>query len=320
MEILKIEKIDIITILNTFNRLSESERLKGEFFKSRAFKNTSKVIEDGIVFSINENNRIFVTGPQGRISVLGPSSSNIFLEVYNTQKCNRLKDSPEISDLLNITGIGLAKLKVLESIGIRTVKDLLNLQLKIGELIGNSRIKYTEQMDTGIKLYLKTGNKRISHDLATEYLRDFKNNLILSEIKNFEMYVAGSYRRLRTTVGDLDVILVNEKDKVIVGDIHKAVLKWLDSIFVNGDKKISGIKGETQVDIRFIERRHLGAHLLHATGSQKFNIYMRGLAKSQGLRLNEYGIVKEGVELNFDNEREIFDYLNVPYVKPENRE
>jgi DNA polymerase (family 10) len=306
-------------LINIFTDLSKSEISKSNFFKSRAYNLSRSKISEGKLYAITENNRVVIYNTLGEMYTLGESSSRIFIDILNTGFTNKLESGPELGELINISGLGPSKVTALSKVNITKVKDLIGLNLKIGDKILNSGVRYTEQIDTGIKLYLKTGNKRISYELATEYLKDLKITLLNSEVKNFNMYVAGSYRRCRRTVGDLDIILTNHKDKEIIGDIRSVVSKWLDHIFVNGSKKISGVKYETQVDFRFIDRKYLGAHLLHCTGSSDFNIYMRRIAKDQGMKLNEYGIINNGELITFDNEKDIFSYLKVNYLNPKDR-
>jgi DNA polymerase/3'-5' exonuclease PolX len=225
----------------------------------------------------------------------------------------------ESSDLTNVSGIGESKAEILIKSGIDSANRLNKLNLNIGDKIPGTNITYSRNIDTGLKFYLATNNERIPRELAKDYLIDFKNYLISKKLDYLEIYPVGSYRRHKSTIGDIDIILTPKVGYEIVGDELTQVSDWFDSLFVSGSTKVAGIKGKTQVDVRLIDRKYLGAHILHGTGSQEFNIKLRAHAKSLGYRLNEYGIVVGDELMTFDNELDIFKYLNYQYIEPKYR-
>lgn len=126
--------------------------------------------------------------------------------------------------------------------------------------------------------------------------------------------VCGSYRRGKEVLGDLDLLIAaNEKGREII-------LRSLDSVMVEGPRKIRGIYKNMQVDFMTAFTLSWGAARLHCTGSREFNIKMRVKAKSLGMSLNEYGLMRKGRALESETEEEIFKALKMAYVKPEERE
>lgn len=310
-----------IKLVRIFNQLAEIEINKGRFFPSRAFKNSANNIEKSNNYEIiGDRVKLFINDD---IVVLGCSSSEVFIDVINTGKstryeseCHYLSDS---SNLTEISGIGAVKSEILIKSGISSIEDLINLKPVVNEYIPGTDINFTHNMDVGLKFWIKTRNQRIPRDKAIEYLTDFKQYIINNGVENFEMYPVGSFRRQKDTVGDIDIILTSTKEHEISLNAFDVISKWFDEVYVHGETKIAGVKGNTQVDVRLIDRKYLGAHILHGTGSQEFNIKIRAHAKSLGLRLNEYGIVKDNELITFDKEIDVFKYLNYKYVKPQDR-
>jgi DNA polymerase (family 10) len=312
-------------IVDIFKQLAKIEGIKGRFFPSRAFYSAANSIENSTDYEV-EFGRVIVYNSVNRI-VLGQSSSDIFIEYVNSGESSRLNsekvyllDDPNSSDLTNVSGIGEVRCIEIFEAGIKSAEMLYNLNLEVGDIIPGTNITYSQTIDTGLKFYILTGNERISRELAHEYLVNFKEFLISNNINDVELYPVGSYRRRKSTVGDIDIILVPKDGVEIKLNIFEIISNWFDSILVHGSTKIAGVKGKTQVDVRLIDRKYLGAHILHGTGSQEFNIKLRALAKSKGMKLNEYCItLDDGTEVYFSRELEIFQYLGIQYVSPWNR-
>jgi DNA polymerase (family 10) len=306
-----------LNLVRIFNQLSEIEYKKGRTFPSIAFRKVANIIKSGISYEYKDSRVIISDG--NKLEVLGQSSSDIFKEFILSNKSSRLNSELhyliDTTDLMNVSGIGESKSQILIKAGYSNAKDLKELNLNIGDLIPGTNITYSRNIDTGLRFYLATGNKRIGRDLALEYLKDFKSYLLKKNFGHYEIYPVGSYRRLKSTVGDIDIILVSKTEKS--DNIFEEVSKWFDSTLVHGSTKVAGVKGSTQIDVRLIDRKYLGAHILHGTGSQDFNIKLRSLAKSRGLRLNEYGIVDaNGKFITFESEKDVFKYLEIPFVEP----
>jgi len=124
--------------------------------------------------------------------------------------------------------------------------------------------------------------------------------------------VAGSFRRGKYILGDLDVVIEDTP----------AVRRRLSSLWgfqKNGKVKRSGLFMEMQIDVNLATVENWGAMLLFATGSGKFNINMRGIAKRLGYKLNQYGLWYGETCLASKTEHEIFATLNIDYLIPEER-
>ncbi len=134
---------------------------------------------------------------------------------------------------------------------------------------------------------------------------------------------AGSYRRGRETVGDLD-LLVDSDDAAVVMD-HLAAFPGVAQIIARGDTKMSlRLDSNLQVDLRVVPTESFGAALQYFTGSQAHNVVLRGLAKKQGLKVNEWGVFRikdeEETYLAGASEQEVYATLGLPWFPPELRE
>jgi DNA polymerase (family X) len=139
---------------------------------------------------------------------------------------------------------------------------------------------------------------------------------------------AGSLRRGKETIGDLDLLVTmragHDKQKD-VDEVAAHILKYpgIDQTLAHGENKVSVILGNgLQVDVRLLEKECFGAALLYFTGSKEHNVVLRGRARDMGWTLNEYALttLKGGRFVAGKTEKDIYDKLRLDYVEPELRE
>lgn len=133
---------------------------------------------------------------------------------------------------------------------------------------------------------------------------------------------AGSLRRGRETVGDLDLLVV-ATDREAAMDRFEAYPERTQSIARGDDKKVAiRVRNSFQVDLRLVEEDEFGAALQYFTGSKEHNVRLRRLAQSQGLKLNEYGVFREadGVKVAGATEPEVYRAVGLDWIPPELRE
>lgn len=129
--------------------------------------------------------------------------------------------------------------------------------------------------------------------------------------------VAGSYRRRRETVGDLDV-LVQGPDQVMAGILRYPAI---ERVMMAGTTRASlRLRGGMQVDVRVVGADSFGAALQYFTGSKAHGIALRRRARAQGCKLNEYGLFRDGQQLAGRSEADIYRALGLPLIAPELRE
>ncbi|NQT41618.1 MAG: DNA polymerase/3'-5' exonuclease PolX, partial [Planctomycetes bacterium] len=134
-----------------------------------------------------------------------------------------------------------------------------------------------------------------------------------------QLEMAGSYRRGRDTVGDLDVL-------VVAGDAEEVMDRFGDfpgvqEVLARGGTKMSvRLASRMQVDLRVVPAESFGAALQYFTGSKAHNVVLRGMAKNAGLKINEYGVFRNDEPLAGRTEAEVYATLNLPCFPPELRE
>jgi len=134
-----------------------------------------------------------------------------------------------------------------------------------------------------------------------------------------QVEVAGSYRRRKETVGDLDVLAISEAR----GDTIQRFTEYEDVVEVisRGETRSTAIfRSGLQVDLRVVHRENYGAALFYFTGSRDHNLAIRRLALGQGLKLNEYGVFQDEECIAGETERDIYALFDLPFIPPELRE
>jgi DNA polymerase (family 10) len=134
-----------------------------------------------------------------------------------------------------------------------------------------------------------------------------------------DVVAAGSYRRCRETVGDLDILVTARKKSPVMKRFleYDAVAKVLSS----GTTRSSVVlRSGLQVDVRLVEQSSFGGALQYFTGSKDHNIAIRRLGQQRGLKINEYGVFRFEKQVAGRTEASVYKMLDLPYIQPELRE
>lgn len=317
------DKADIADVLNEIATLLE---LKGENpFKIRAYQNGARKLE-----SLDEDlGELIETESLKDVAGFGDALVQKISELYQTGKLEfyeNLKDSvePGLVSMLEIPGLGAKKIKVLnKELGITSIETLKEASEsgKVAELKGFGK-KTAEKILSGIENREAYGKRHLwwdAFEVAQPILKSLKK---LDEV--VEASHAGSLRRKRETVGDLDFIVASETPKPI--------MDWF--VAQDGVKEVSS-HGETkssvrfenglQADLRVVPPKQFPFALHHFTGSKDHNVAMRQRALARGLSLSEWGL-KPVDDEDFSNskkaktEKELFALLDLEYIPPVLRE
>jgi len=241
-------------------------------------------------------------------------------------------DCEDHAELRKQVGPGLLEMMRVEGIGPKTVKLVhaeLNIQ-SVDELEAAARQGHLARLP-------RMGEKSQSKILdAIGAYRRHSGRVLLGQALPQGMAIvealrenpavdridlAGSSRRRRETIGDLDV-LVAAGDVAQVMD-HFVSLPQVNDVMLRGDTKCSvHLKSGLQVDLRVVRPASFGAALHYFTGSKMHNISVRDRGKRRGLKINEYGVYEEGSEQSIGgrSEEEVFASVGLPYIPPELRE
>lgn len=258
---------------------------------------------------------------------IGESIAEKIIEYMHTGKIAAFeqlkKQVPfELLELMDITGIGPATLKQLhDQLNINSKQELMNALLagKVTMLKGFGEKKIANLQQA---LKITSAKKRIPLNEAEK-----TGNKILDQIKAIpgvaRAALAGSLRRKKDTIGDIDVIIeaAPAQRRTIVSRF--IALPEIKKVLAKGSTKASVLlnEGEVQVDVRLVNDSEYGAALLYFTGSKEHNIKLRIIARNQGYKLNEYGLfdIATDKRLAGNTEEEIYAMLNLKFIPPEQR-
>ncbi len=244
-----------------------------------------------------------------------------FLETGQMQALDNLRlvqgDIP--AELMDIEGLGPKRIRQLQmTLGIQTVADLVKLakEGKIQELDGFDDILEKKLIENASKVKERT--KRFPRDEIKDEV-----DKLLEEIKNIEGVeqadVAGSYRREKETVGDIDILVITKSPKEVSDAV--VALPLVRDVVAHGDKKLSfDLKNGLRVDVRFLQKDQWGSALLYFTGSKEHNIAMRKIAMARGWKLSEYGLFEGEKVVVSKTEEEIYEKLGLRFYEPNERE
>jgi DNA polymerase (family 10) len=233
---------------------------------------------------------------------------------------------PTMLELLRLPGMGPKTVALLWSTLQVSDIDSLEEAAKAGHLATLPRLgeKFTTKLLKGIEDYRKNSSRfRIDH--AKEQAERIAD-LIRAFPGIEEITPAGSLRRGRETVGDLDLLVTGpacEPDVVSAAVEHVAALPLIDKLLAKGQNKVSfTLRNNLQVDVRLLPRASYGAALQYFTGSKMHNVALRQRAIKRGLTLNEYALARleDNTIVASAREEDIYRALDLDYIPPEMRE
>ncbi|MDP7477582.1 MAG: nucleotidyltransferase domain-containing protein [Candidatus Peribacteraceae bacterium] len=222
------------------------------------------------------------------------------------------------ADLMDIEGLGPKRVRQLQKeVGITSVAQLINAAEQ-GKL--QSLPLWDEKMEAKVLENAKRVGERVKRFPREEAKDDVE--LLIRTIKNVKGVdrcdVAGSFRRKKETVGDIDILLVTESAQEVSDAI--STLSIVRNVAVQGDKKISfDLHNGLRVDVRLVKADQWGAALMYFTGSKDHNIAVRRVAIKHGLKLNEYGLFNGEEIVASKEEEDIYKALDLRYYEPKER-
>jgi len=222
-------------------------------------------------------------------------------------------------DLLRIPGLGPKRVKLLyKKLKVKSASDLSNAldQGKIQKLKGFGP-KIEEKMRAGLGQAQVTERRMLLNEAETQATALVAYLRAGGGVR--QIAVAGSYRRRRETIGDLD-ILVTSDDSARVMDRFVAYADVADVVSKGDTRSTVKLRGGLQVDLRAVEPAAYGAALQYFTGSKAHNVELRKIAQEHGYKLNEYGLFKGTRRVAGQTEEEIYAKLGLDWIPPELRE
>ncbi len=311
-------------IADIFDRLADLLEIEGEnAFRVRAYRNAARTIS-GLPKSAAD--MLKEKEDFSELPGIGKDLAAKIEEIVKTGKLAFLekvqKSLPsELGRLMEIQGLGPRRIKTLyDTLKIKSIAELKKAARtkKIRELPGFGE-KIEEDILREIERVLRAeGLLRLDQAeeigiSLLEYLKKTKG------VK--KAVIAGSYRRAKETVRDLDMLVACEPDSKAMDSFinHEDV----DKVISHGDTRSTVIlRSGVQVDLRVVPEKSYGAALLYFTGSKAHNIAVRKIAVRKGLKINEYGVFRKVGEKRTagKTEEEVYREIGLPFIEPELRE
>ncbi len=255
-----------------------------------------------------------------------------YLETGKVEKFEKLKGKapPGTAELMEIRGLGAKRMKKLaDALGIMNISDLKNAinahKLRKLEDFGE---KSEENLARAIEQYEKS-HSRIALGkalpLADELISALKAGCksATCKVDLSKIIYTGSLRRLKETIGDIDILAEAEKEEALKVMDAFVSLPDVEQVVLKGSTKSSIILREgTAIDLRVVAPESYGAALQYFTGSKEHNIELRNIAIKKGYKLSEYGLYSKESEKQIagKSEEEIYEKLGLVYIPPELRE
>ncbi len=179
--------------------------------------------------------------------------------------------------------------------------------------------KSEERILRAAKTYNSTERRMLLDEASAlgEHLLEF----VRSHPDTERAEIAGSLRRRKETVGDLDIVAASVDQKVLADAFAEA--PFVDEVVAHGPTKVSIVCGGADVDLRIVPPEAFGTLLHHFTGGQAHNIALRERAVKNGINISEYGLKRIGTDKDYQpvpTEEEFYERLDLPYIPPELRE
>jgi DNA polymerase (family 10) len=309
-------------IATIFNEIAELLELKGEnMFRIRAYRRAAQNL-DGLAQDVSMLTEDELTAIPGIGKDLGGKVRE-YLETGAIAKHEELKKAipAGVLELLRIPGLGPKKAKLFYDRLKITSAEALETAIREGRLAGLPGIqKKTEENILRGLAALKKGSERTplgrALPLAEDMVRRLKDAAPVGRIE-----VAGSIRRRKETVRDIDILVTSARPKEVMDVFVR--LPHVNRVLAHGETKSSMVTDEgIQVDLRVVDEDSFGAALQYFTGSKEHNIRLREMAVRAGLKINEYGVFKGAAEkkIGGTKEEDIYRALGLAWVPPELRE
>ena len=290
-------------------------------FRVRAYRNAARLIE-GLGVSLSE---MLAKGEDpDELPGIGKDLAGKIAEIVRTGTCQahtelRQRLPPTITTLLRVPGLGPRRVQTLyRNLDISSAEQLRQAAEtgRVRELPG-----FGAKTEAAILEALgqhAEAQQRFLLAVAARYAEPLRAWLAGAPGVG-EVVIAGSYRRARETVGDLDVLAIASKSEAVMERF--CAYPEVRQVLSRGDTRSTVVLANgLQVDLRVVPRESFGAALYYFTGSKAHNVAARRIAQQRGLKINEYGVFRGKRRVAGDTEASVLATIGLPYIAPELRE
>jgi len=310
---------DVAAVFNEIADLLEVQDANA--FRVRAYRNAARMLSE-----LGRSVKILLDQGEDLDALpgIGPDLAKKITEIVTTGTCEQLERlrkelPPAITELLKIPGLGPKRVRALhQELGIQTLEQL-HRAAEQGQVraVHGFGPKTEQNILQATAAHLQEGH-RFKRPMAAQVAE-----ALLAELTAMpgvqQAVAAGSLRRQRETVGDLDLLVTRQRGSPVVDSF--AASPGVDQVLSKGGTRASVLlKSGLQVDLRAVAPASFGTAWLYFTGSKAHNIALRKLAQDAGLKLNEYGVYRGDKRIAGDTEASVYQALGLPFIAPELRE
>ncbi len=314
-----VHNADIAAVFDEIADLLEIER--GNPFRIRAYRNAARVINGT---STDFGARVARGEDLKVLPGIGDHIAAHIEEIVRSGHCTELdrlrKDvPPELAELLRVPGLGPRRVQALwQQLGVHTLEQLARAAHdgRLRNLPGFGE-KTEQRIVQAVDAHRAT-ERRFKPIVAAQYGEPLAAELAKAPGVS-QVAIAGSYRRMRDTVGDLDLVVAAAPGS----DVMQRFVHHAEVVEVMSEGKTRSsvrLRSGLQVDLRVVDPAYFGAALMYFTGSKAHNIELRRIAQDRGLKLNEYGLFRGERRIAGRDEASVYRALGLPPIAPELRE
>ena len=290
-------------------------------FRVRAYRNAARTVEN---LSLDLAGAVGSGKELPKLPGIGADLAGKIGEIAATGTCRLLqrlrKELPAgVTELLRVPGLGPKRVKTLyRDLAVKTLPQLLKAAEggRISELRGFGAAREAQIADA-VKRQLSKA-RRFKLAVAAQYAQPLADYLCAARGVD-RVEIAGSYRRRRDTVGDLD-LLATAKSGVAVMDRFVAYPEVAETLAKGETRASVLLRSGIQVDLRVVGPDCFGAALHYFTGSKAHNVAVRRMAQRKGLKISEYGVFRGSRRIAGDTEESVYAAVGLPWIAPELRE
>lgn len=314
-----VHNADIAAVFNDIADLLEIESANP--FRVRAYRNAARLLQ---TLGRDAGEMLAAGEDLTRLPGIGKDLAAKIREIVETGRCRALEQlrrdlPPTLTELLHLPGIGPKRVHALyHELDIQTPAQLYRAARdgRLRALPGFGEKTELKLLDA-LEAHL-SATRRYKLATARQYAEPLRDYLAAAPGVG-EAAVAGSYRRRRDTVGDLDILVTAEASASVMDRLRD--YDEVQRVLAMGPTRASVVlRCGLQVDVRVVARESYGAALHYFTGGKAHNIALRALARERGLKINEYGVFRGGRRMAGDTEESVFRALGLAWIPPELRE
>ncbi|MDO8869675.1 MAG: DNA polymerase/3'-5' exonuclease PolX [Methanobacteriaceae archaeon] len=307
-------------VAHILDRIADFMEMNDDIFRMKAYRKAAHTVEtlSDDITTLTEENRL------QELPGVGKAIAAKIKEIVETGSLeyfeNLKKEYPvDFDAMIEVEGLGPKTIKLLyDALGVENLDDLerhakRHHVRRIKGMGDKKEKKILENIEMARK---NSGRKLLGHILPLA--EAIKHQIeVLKVVEAVE--IAGSIRRRKESVGDIDILVISENSQEVMD--YFVSLPIVDEIVVKGPLKSTVVLKEgLDCDLRVFERDIFGAAMMYFTGSRDLNIELRKIAISQNMKLSEWGLFKGDEIITGKSEKDVFNSLGLQYIPPEMRE